>query len=210
MRRAVIDIGTNTVKLLVADVDGGTVTPVHHLDDTTRLGEGIVALRKHSERSLPSSPTAATGTVAPRLSPAAMARTVVAIDRYAAEARRRGAGDVIALTTSATRNAGNAAEFLDAVRRQTGLAVQVISGEREAALIFRGAASDPAWAGQRLLAAARSGFWGRGVGSSAPKVCRSGRCGCGNSSATTLPGWRPICAMRWPVSSRRTGQDDGG
>lgn len=146
MRRAVIDIGTNTVKLLVADVDGGAVTPVVHMDATTRLGEGMVAQASRL-RSLPSSPTAATGTVAPLLSAAAIARTVAAIERYAAEARSLGATDVLALTTSATRSASNAGDFLAACP----LPVEVISGEREAELIFRGAASDPAWAGERLL-----------------------------------------------------------
>ena len=173
MRRAVIDIGTNTVKLLVADVEDGTVTPIIHLDETTRLGEGLMAQAAtgHStgpSRTRDSCPDQIAGarfdwprsswsreksreTVAPRLSPAAIVRTVAAIARYAAEAHRRGARDVIALTTSATRSAGNAGEFLEAVRRQCGLEVQVLSGDREAELIFRGVASDPLYVGQRLL-----------------------------------------------------------
>jgi exopolyphosphatase/guanosine-5'-triphosphate,3'-diphosphate pyrophosphatase len=127
MRRAVIDIGTNTVKLLVADVVDGAVLPVAHRDVTTRLGEGVQ--QSH------------------RLAPAAMARTVAAITRYVGEARALGATDVIALTTSATRSATNAVEFLAACP----LPVEVVSGEREAELIFRGVASDPSWANDRLL-----------------------------------------------------------
>ncbi len=127
MRRAVIDIGTNTVKLLVADVAAGVVTPVAAKDATTRLGENV-----HQTH---------------RLSPEAIVRTVQAVTRYAEEARGLGAADVVALTTSAARTATNADEFL----RACPLPVEVISGEREAELIFRGAASDPEWTGQRLL-----------------------------------------------------------
>ncbi len=127
MRRAVIDIGTNTVKLLVADVDNGAVKPVLHMDATTRLGEGVNQTH--------------------RLSPAAIARTVDAIGRYVAEARSLGADGVIALTTSAARGATNADEFL----RACPVPVEVITGQREAELTFRGASSDPAWAAERLL-----------------------------------------------------------
>lgn len=131
MRRAVIDIGTNTVKLLVADVQDGQVMPIVSKDATTRLGQNVNA----------------TG----RLSPLAIARTVEAIGAFAEEARTLGAPNVAAFTTSAAREAGNRDEFLDTVRRECGLDVQVITGEREAELIFRGASSDSAWASQRVL-----------------------------------------------------------
>lgn len=128
MRRAVIDIGTNTVKLFVAEVTDGRVVPVLATDAPTRLGEGV--------------------NVSHRLSASAMARTVEAVARYAREA---GPADIIAVTTSAVRDAVNRAEFLGAVRARTGLAVEVLSGEREAELIFRGVASDPVWRDQPLL-----------------------------------------------------------
>jgi exopolyphosphatase/guanosine-5'-triphosphate,3'-diphosphate pyrophosphatase len=131
MRRAVIDIGTNTVKLLVADIRDGKVLPVVAKDATTRLGEGVAATR--------------------HLSRVAIARTVQTIADYAADAREHGAIEIIALTTSAARDADNRQEFLDAVRAKTGLTVEVITGQREAELIFRGVASDPAFAGGRLL-----------------------------------------------------------
>ena len=127
MRRAVIDVGTNTVKLLVADVTGHQVVPVHHHATATRLGEGV-----HHTR---------------RLAPAAIARTLAALDRYLADARHHGATDVRALTTSATRGATNADDFL----RAAPLPVTVISGEQEAELTFRGVNSDPAWADADLL-----------------------------------------------------------
>jgi exopolyphosphatase/guanosine-5'-triphosphate,3'-diphosphate pyrophosphatase len=131
MRRAVIDIGTNTVKLLVADVQDGNVEPVVAKDRTTRLGEGVNESK--------------------RLSRTAIARTILTIESFLNEARRLGATDVLALTTSATRDAVNRDEFLDGVRCKCGLEVQVITGEREAELIFRGVSSDPEWSNQPIL-----------------------------------------------------------
>ncbi len=131
MRRAVIDIGTNTVKLLVADVRDGQVFTVAAKDQTTRLGEGVDATQQ--------------------LNPSAIARTVAAIAGYAADAQELKAAGLTAFTTSAARDAGNRQEFLDAVRRQCGLEVEVLSGQHEAELIFRGVASDPAWSTNRLL-----------------------------------------------------------
>ena len=131
MRRAVIDIGTNTVKLLVADIRDGQVVSVVSKDQTTRLGEGVDATRQ--------------------LNPAAIARTVTAIAGYVADARELEATNLIAFTTSAARDAGNQQDFLDAVHRQCELEVEVLTGEREAELIFRGVASDPVWAQRRLL-----------------------------------------------------------
>jgi exopolyphosphatase/guanosine-5'-triphosphate,3'-diphosphate pyrophosphatase len=131
MRRAVIDIGTNTVKLLVADVQDGAVKPVLSKDATTRLGEGVNESK--------------------RLSRVAIARTVQAIADYLTEARALGASDVMALTTSAARDAVNRDEFLDEVRDKSGLEVQVIAGQREAELIFCGVSGDPAWSSQPIL-----------------------------------------------------------
>ncbi len=131
MRRAVIDIGTNTVKLLVAEVRVGQVMPITAKDATTRLGEGA-----HDTQ---------------RLSSAAISRTVETIAHFAAEARALDAVDIKAIATSAARDATNRDDFLNAVRRQCGLTVQMISGGREAELIFRGVCSDSAWASQPLL-----------------------------------------------------------
>lgn len=131
MRCAVIDIGTNTVKLLVADVFDRQVVPVVGKDRTTRLGEGV------DDRK--------------RLLPAAMARTVRAIQDFLGEARGLGATDCVAVATSAARDAANRDEFLGQVRQVCGLEVELISGEREAELIFRGVSSDPEWSGARIL-----------------------------------------------------------
>jgi len=131
MRRAVIDIGTNTVKVLVADMPQGQVVMVLHKDRVTRLGEGV------HERQ--------------RLSTEAIDRTLQAIDEFHLEAKVAGAIHIIALTTSACRDAANRDEFFDAVRQKCGLEVQMVSGDREAELIFRGVSSDPEWSAAPLL-----------------------------------------------------------
>jgi exopolyphosphatase/guanosine-5'-triphosphate,3'-diphosphate pyrophosphatase len=127
MRRAVIDIGTNTVKLLVADVDTGQTVPVLEADATTRLGETA----SHSDK----------------LSAPAIRRTIAAVSAFVEQAGRLDATGIIALATSAVRDAVNAGEFLAACP----LPVEVLTGEREAELIFRGVSSDPAWASESLL-----------------------------------------------------------
>jgi len=131
MRRAVIDIGTNTVKLLVADVQQGQVVPFLSKDRTTRLGEGV------NESG--------------QLLPAAITRTIQAIHEFQAEAQACGAVDVLALTTSASRDTANRNEFFAGVRRTCGLEVKLISGDQEAELIFRGVSSDPEWSGAPIL-----------------------------------------------------------
>ena len=131
MRRAVIDIGTNTVKVIVADVQQGQVVPVVMKDRTTRLGEGVDQNRC--------------------LSVAAITRTLQAIDDFHAEAKALGGTNIIALTTSACRDAANRNEFFDAVRQKCGLEVQLISGDREAELILQGVSSDPEWMSAPLL-----------------------------------------------------------
>lgn len=131
MRRAVIDIGTNTVKLLVADVHHGLILPIVSKDITTRLGEGLQSSRQ--------------------LTPAAIARTLDAVAGYVADAREHDVAGIRAIATSAVRDAGNRDVFLAAVRDRCGLPVEVVTGDQEAELIFYGVTSDPAFAGGDLL-----------------------------------------------------------
>lgn len=122
-RRAVIDIGTNSVRLVVADVDSGAngveLVPVWRELAMPRLGRGV-----DKER---------------RLSDAAMSATLAAIHRLAASARRHGAAGITVVGTSALRDAVNKESFISLVRRQAGLDVQVLSGREEAELAFLGA-----------------------------------------------------------------------
>jgi exopolyphosphatase/guanosine-5'-triphosphate,3'-diphosphate pyrophosphatase len=131
MRRAVIDIGSNTVKLLVAEVSDGLISPVISKSQTTRLGENLNQ----------------TG----RLAHSAIDRSVDAIGQFADNARSLGATDVIAVSTSAVREAGNRDKFTDAVWTACRLDVQVLTGQREAELIFRGVCTDPAFSRERIL-----------------------------------------------------------
>jgi len=130
-RRAVIDIGTNSVKLLVAEVSGRRVHPLLERSEQTRLGRGFYATH--------------------RLQPAAIADTARAVAGFAAQAREWGAVPTRVIATSAARDAINQSELLAALQSASNLEVDVISGEQEADWAFRGVNSDPAFAGQPLL-----------------------------------------------------------
>jgi exopolyphosphatase / guanosine-5'-triphosphate,3'-diphosphate pyrophosphatase len=122
MRVATIDIGTNTVLLLVAErAADGSVRPIAEHATITRLGEGVDRTR--------------------RLSSAAVARTRECLEDYARVVRASGAERVSAVGTSAMRDAGGAEEVRERVRALLGVDVRVLSGEEEARLTFRGAVS---------------------------------------------------------------------
>jgi exopolyphosphatase/guanosine-5'-triphosphate,3'-diphosphate pyrophosphatase len=130
-RRAVIDVGTNSVKLLVADTAGGTVLPLFEQSEQTRLGQGLYGTH--------------------RLRPEAIQRTARAVDRFAALAAQFQPFSTRVIATSAARDAENQSELLDAIRGATGLTVEVISGDQEADWVFRGVVTDPKLAKVPLL-----------------------------------------------------------
>lgn len=130
-RRAVIDVGTNSVKLLVADVAGGCVAPVFEKSQQTRLGAGFYANQL--------------------LQRDAIDRTASAVADLAAEAKSWEAGSIRVIATSAARDAQNQGDLRSAIQQASGLTVEIISGEQEADWVFAGVASDPALAAQRLL-----------------------------------------------------------
>ena len=119
MRVAALDCGTNSIRLLIADVSGSTLTDVARRMEIVRLGEGV-------DR---------TG----RLAPAAIERTRHALLGYAAEIAELGVERVRMCATSASRDASNAADFRDMVRAVLGVDPEVISGDEEARLSFTGA-----------------------------------------------------------------------
>ena len=119
MRVAAIDCGTNSIRLLVADVAGQTLTDVSRRMEIVRLGEGV-------DR---------TG----RLAPAAIERTRVVLADYTAELRAAAAQRVRMVATSASRDAGNAADFRAMVEATLGSPPEVITGDEEARLSFTGA-----------------------------------------------------------------------
>lgn len=130
-RRAVIDVGTNSVKVLVAEVADGIVEPVWEEGEQTRLGAGFYA---HG-----------------RLQADRVAATAEAVARLARRAGELGAARPRVFATSAARDAANPGLLLDAVREASGLQVEVISGEQEAAWVFRGATSLAGLTTERLL-----------------------------------------------------------
>jgi exopolyphosphatase/guanosine-5'-triphosphate,3'-diphosphate pyrophosphatase len=122
-RFAAIDIGTNSVLLLVADRDAaGRFTAVCEHSEITRLGQGVDQTKK--------------------LAPEAMETTLKTLERYAAEARELGASGFVVSATSAARDSSNGAEFIAAAKARAGLTVEIISGAEEARLSWASAYSD--------------------------------------------------------------------
>ncbi|MEV4310667.1 Ppx/GppA phosphatase family protein [Actinocrispum sp. NPDC049592] len=126
-RVAAIDCGTNSIRLLVADVtkrDDGTswLRDVHREQRVVRLGQGVDA----------------TG----RLAPEALERTRVALVDYTAILRRKGAESVRMVATSATRDASNRDDFFGMTTAVLGQPAEVITGDEEARLSFTGAVGD--------------------------------------------------------------------
>ncbi len=122
MRVAVIDCGTNSIRLLIADIDGNNFREVVRDMEIVRLGQGVDE----------------TG----QFHPDAIARTLAAVDKFAAEIAKRGVEKIRFCATSATRDATNRHLFVDGVRDRLGIELEVISGDEEAALSFAGAIKD--------------------------------------------------------------------
>jgi exopolyphosphatase/guanosine-5'-triphosphate,3'-diphosphate pyrophosphatase len=122
MRVAAIDCGTNSIRLLIADIDGSNFREITREMEVVRLGQGVDK----------------TGA----FHPDAIARTLAAVDKYAAEIARRGVEKIRFCATSATRDATNRALFIDGVKERLGIEPEVIAGEEEAALSFQGATKD--------------------------------------------------------------------
>jgi exopolyphosphatase/guanosine-5'-triphosphate,3'-diphosphate pyrophosphatase len=131
VRRAVIDVGTNSIKLLVADVCGREVLPVHEESRQTRLGKGFYETH--------------------RLQPETIAHTAEAVLEFGKIARERNAVSVRVIATSAARDAINPTDLTLAIERASGLKTEIISGAREAEWAFQGVATDAALAAQPLL-----------------------------------------------------------
>ena len=122
MRVAAIDCGTNSIRLLIADVQGENFREVVRDMEIVRLGQGVDQ----------------TG----QFHPDAIARTLAAVDKFAVEIAKRGVEKIRFCATSATRDATNRHLFVDGVRERLGIEPEVISGNEEAALSFAGAIQD--------------------------------------------------------------------
>lgn len=122
MRVAAIDCGTNSIRLLIADVQGDNFREVIREMEIVRLGQGVDQ----------------TG----EFHPEAIARTLTAVDKFANEIAKRGVEKIRFCATSATRDAKNRDLFIDGVKARLGVTPEVITGEEEAALSFAGATKD--------------------------------------------------------------------
>ena len=118
---AVVDIGTNSTRLLIGRVTGTGVEEVERRSEVTRLGQGVDS--------------------SGRLADEAVGRVFGVLEEYARLIEEHGAGDVVALATSAVRDSSNGDEFRDALRERFGFEARTISGDEEARLTFMGATS---------------------------------------------------------------------
>lgn len=120
MNIAVIDIGTNTVLLLVAQCRAdGEITTLAYEQRVPRLGRGVDASRN--------------------LHPDSMERVIGVLEEYKRIVEGQGITRIVACGTSAVRDAHNRSGFVDLVRKRTGLAVEILSGDEEALWTYRGA-----------------------------------------------------------------------
>jgi exopolyphosphatase/guanosine-5'-triphosphate,3'-diphosphate pyrophosphatase len=119
VRVAVVDIGSNSTRLLIADVNDGRVTELDRRSVVTRLGEGVDA--------------------SGRLGDAPQERVLATLDDYGAAISARDCDVRIAVLTSAVRDAENGAAFTETVRSRYGLDARTLSGDEEARLTYLGA-----------------------------------------------------------------------
>jgi exopolyphosphatase/guanosine-5'-triphosphate,3'-diphosphate pyrophosphatase len=121
VRVGAVDLGTNSTRLLVADVEDGAVREIGRGLEITRLGEGVDNRR--------------------RLLPVAIARVRNILTGYRRELDRLGAERTLAVATSAVRDAENGEAFLGEIEWSYGFSTRLLSGEEEAGLTYRGVAS---------------------------------------------------------------------
>ena len=131
MRVGVIDMGTNSTRLLLADVAGGEIDELERLLTITRLGA-------HVDRD-------------GRLGESAMGRTRKAVTSYVERARELQCDVIFATATSAVRDAANGEAFMQALSRDLGIPARTLSGDEEARATFRGVTSGREEAGQTAV-----------------------------------------------------------
>ncbi len=123
-RVAIIDIGSNSTRLLVADVEDGRVTPIARRSMVTRLGRGV--------------------DLSGQLAVEAIEAACGAVDPYVATLQELGAERVDAIATSAVRDAANGSAFVAELRERFALSARVLDGEEEARLTYLGATAERA------------------------------------------------------------------
>jgi exopolyphosphatase/guanosine-5'-triphosphate,3'-diphosphate pyrophosphatase len=117
-RIAVMDLGTNTFHLLIAEGSADNFIEIFHTNEGVKLGEG--------------------GINKGVIQPAAFARGVATMQRFQNHIEENKVTEVRAIATSAIRNAGNGEDFIREVKEKTGIQIELINGEQEAAYIYNG------------------------------------------------------------------------
>jgi len=118
MKLAVIDLGTNTCNLLIASISDNNYTILHQGKVGVKLGKGGIHKKQLTDE--------------------AFERAITALNTHKNTISEHGVDKVIAIATSAVRDADNKVEFIEEIKKKTGFKLNVISGEEEAALIFKG------------------------------------------------------------------------
>jgi len=129
---AALDIGTNTILLLIAEkTSNGRLQTIVDLETTTRLGEGLTKTREINSHT--------------------MKKSIDVIEGYLSICREKGVTETVAVGTSALREARNRLDFVQRVRRRYGLKIEVISGQEEARLSHLAVARDQKWSSRPLM-----------------------------------------------------------
>jgi exopolyphosphatase / guanosine-5'-triphosphate,3'-diphosphate pyrophosphatase len=131
MRYAVLDLGSNSIKCIMAETRGRGVRVLHEESIGTRLAEHLIDTAE--------------------LRPEAIARTLTALRHIRAKADKLGIDQFRAVATSAVRDSRNRREFLRAAREVLGFPVRLLSGTEEAETIFSGVTADPHWRGKDVF-----------------------------------------------------------
>ncbi len=132
-RYAALDIGTNTILLLIAEkTSDGRLQTIMDLETTTRLGEGLVKTHEINSHT--------------------MKKSIDVIDRYLSLCHEKGVTEIVGAGTSALREAKNRLEFVQRVQRRCGLKIEIISGQEEARLSYLAVARDQNWSSRPLMA----------------------------------------------------------
>ena len=129
--RAVIDIGTNSVKILIAAVEGQEVRPLYEASEQTRLGQGFYETHVLQQGNIED--------------------TARAVADFIQEAKAYGPERIRVVATSAARDAVNREDLVRTMEAAAGLPLEIITGEVEADWAFQGVTTDPALAGQPLM-----------------------------------------------------------
>ena len=129
--KAILDLGTNTFNLLIAEIKGNQLEQIFKTQEAVKLGEGGINQGK--------------------IMPAPFERGVNAVKKLKERAGEFKAEEIIAIATSAIRSASNGDDFIQRVKEQTGVTIQKIDGNAEAAYIFEGVKNSVPMDNQNIL-----------------------------------------------------------